>query len=498
VTDRPSRKLSRRTVLGALGVGVVGAVAGTSWYELSKDSNPRITLSQWTSSRGQHYYVAHRGSGDVRPEHTVQAYEAAQDWGAKAMEISTSSTSDGVLICMHDLTYDRTTNATGTIRDLPSSFLNNVGVLQPQLGPAWTNAPLPKVPLFEDVLKRFGGHLILCVEPKRDDDYTRMIALVDKYQLHDSVIVKLFHTSTNFDAAKAAGYPLFAYLSSADVSVDSIAKLARRLNNSTDYLVIPSSTSDNQEYLPEKLVAAAVETGVPVWVYPIHRRSEADRYFSLGVAGAISGSVGYSRGAVRRLTADSWRSGAIAPGELTRQPANFRYAPKWGPEGEFTFAAQGVQHFITLGQFAPVANADQSYNIEFEARWDVLPADLGTNISIAFGHSDDRYYEHQLGNSNGYHAILRANGSLELYKHVVGVRTGTQLGDAVITSTPQPGQWMKFRIEVQPTSIKWTRMDLDPQPVVTAEDSQFRGGYLHLGRTSNDASLTLRNLLVGK
>src|SRR5664280_186725 len=132
-----SRRVSRRTLLAA-GVGVVGAGVAVGWYEASGGSGEPLTVERWAGSRGDRYFIGHRGSGDVRPEHTMEAYDAARHWRAEAIEVSTSSTSDGVLICMHDLTYDRTTNARGTILDIPSSALSRIGVRQAQLGPVWT------------------------------------------------------------------------------------------------------------------------------------------------------------------------------------------------------------------------------------------------------------------------------------------------------------------------------------------------------------------------
>jgi glycerophosphoryl diester phosphodiesterase len=416
------------------------------------------------------------------------------------MELSASSTSDGVLICMHDLTYDRTTNFKGVIHDLPSSVLSQVRVVQPQLGPAWTRAPLPEVPLLEQALTELGGHAVLCVEPKRDDDYEAVVALIRKHKLLDSVMIKLYYQSKNLDTARQAGLPVFAYLGQGDVSVAAIQALAARLDPATDCLVIPSGSTDAEEYLPDELVAAAVRTGVPVWVYPVHRRSEADRYYAQGVEGVITASMGYSAGTVRRRTAVDWAAEAIAVGEITREPATTAYAPSWTADGTFTLAARGVQHFVTLGQLSPLKDAatkgSQRYRIDFEARWDTLPGDLGSCLSIAFAHADDRYYEHQLGNSDGYHAMLRANGSLELYRHSAGSRVGTQLGRQITTADPSPGQWMRFRVEVAADRMTWSRTDLSSPAVITATDTAYRGGYLHIGRSSNDGSLSFRNLTV--
>src|SRR4051812_18623398 len=191
--------VSRRAVLGGLGLtAAAAALGGTGAYLLGDHQaagSTRLDVAGWRRIRGNRYYIGHRGAGDVRPEHTMPSYQAAADWGARALEVSASSTSDGVLVCMHDLTLDRTTNATGPVAAKSWAQLHDIGVRQPQLGPAWMREPLTPIPRFEDVLETFGGRLVLCVEAKRYDDFPLMMDLIAKHGLQKSVIVKAFHLS---------------------------------------------------------------------------------------------------------------------------------------------------------------------------------------------------------------------------------------------------------------------------------------------------------------
>ncbi len=54
--------------------------------------------------------VAHRGASAYAPEHTLEAYRLALEQGADFVEQDLAVTKDGVLVCIHDLTLDRTTN----------------------------------------------------------------------------------------------------------------------------------------------------------------------------------------------------------------------------------------------------------------------------------------------------------------------------------------------------------------------------------------------------
>jgi glycerophosphoryl diester phosphodiesterase len=66
--------------------------------------------------------VAHRGASAYAPEHTLAAYRLAIDQGADYVEQDLAVTSDGVLICLHDDTLERTTDVEEVF---PSRFVLN-------------------------------------------------------------------------------------------------------------------------------------------------------------------------------------------------------------------------------------------------------------------------------------------------------------------------------------------------------------------------------------
>jgi glycerophosphoryl diester phosphodiesterase len=54
--------------------------------------------------------IAHRGASAYAPEHTAAAYRLALTQGADYVEQDLAVTKDGVLVCLHDDTLERTTN----------------------------------------------------------------------------------------------------------------------------------------------------------------------------------------------------------------------------------------------------------------------------------------------------------------------------------------------------------------------------------------------------
>ncbi len=62
--------------------------------------------------------IAHRGSSEQHPEHTLRAYEQAVTDGADGVECDVRLSSDGHLVCIHDRTLDRTSNGKGVVSQL--------------------------------------------------------------------------------------------------------------------------------------------------------------------------------------------------------------------------------------------------------------------------------------------------------------------------------------------------------------------------------------------
>jgi glycerophosphoryl diester phosphodiesterase len=66
--------------------------------------------------------VAHRGASAYAPEHTLDAYRLAIEQKADFVEQDLAVTKDGVLVCIHDLTLERTTNVEEVF---PSRFVED-------------------------------------------------------------------------------------------------------------------------------------------------------------------------------------------------------------------------------------------------------------------------------------------------------------------------------------------------------------------------------------
>lgn len=82
----------------------------TRWSALTLAALMLVSAVSPSHGQAKKVNVAHRGASAYAPEHTLAAYTLALAQGADFVEQDLAVTKDGVLICLHDPTLDRTTN----------------------------------------------------------------------------------------------------------------------------------------------------------------------------------------------------------------------------------------------------------------------------------------------------------------------------------------------------------------------------------------------------
>lgn len=479
---------SRRAFLTASALLTMG-FAPSGCGSAAKEPTAALTVERWRRERAEWFSIAHRGCGDVRPEHTLPAYEQALAWGAQVLEISVCQTKDQVLVCHHDLTLERLTSLTGAVADRTYGEISAVPVVLPRLGPGWQGHGAVVIPRLDDVLDAVAGRAILCIEAKDNAAYPGMIAALRERDLLGSTIAKVHYASPRLAEAKAAGLPVFAYLGSmSEATPANVRLLGRTLDPHTDVMVLPTGKSET--LIDDGLLREAVASGIPVWVFPVHRRWEVDHFRSRGAQAVVSSNIGYTSAAVPPARSATWADGKLASGQLTKDPASDAYALGWPEAGVVSLKVQGTQSFLTLGDLGPVALQGEPAYLSVEVRVDQMPADRDSNLTLAFGHVDDRYYEHRQGQLDGYHAMLRFSGGLELRRHRVGAAAGDLLGTAWCPA-PKLGEWVGLRLALVGDRVTWSRTDTQSSVTATCAGN---AGYLTIGRSSTDGVVSLRNI----
>jgi len=157
-------KWSGALLLG--GIIIMSALYGTP--EWSKGERGQDLSRQKTT---RPLVMAHRGGAGLWPENTMLAFERARDLGVDVIELDVHSTSDEVLVVMHDATVERTTNGVGRINDLTLAEIKKLDA-----GYRWSNDGMKTfpwrgkgltVPTLDEVLTRLPA-MGFNIEPKQE------------------------------------------------------------------------------------------------------------------------------------------------------------------------------------------------------------------------------------------------------------------------------------------------------------------------------------------
>ncbi|MFJ3084358.1 glycerophosphodiester phosphodiesterase [Streptomyces halstedii] len=431
------------------------------------------------------FYIAHRGSGMEYPEHTMAAYEAALTSGVKAIEVSAGVTADGIPVCMHDPTLNRTTTGTGNLSDMVySSLINTVQVnVSSILGQGWKPQPLTNL---RDVLDRFMGRVIIFLEPKSNQAVPIIQKMLQDYypNANQSVVWKNYYSNPSFDLMKSRGFKTWGYVDAGttDAQMASVDHLI-------DYWGVPSAMTNTRKQ-------EIVSKGKPVICWEVHRRSQRDTLVGLGVQGMMCAQYKWCSTDYQILKKDNWATAVKAPGDMSRIYYDGTRDMKYSGTGEVFFNV--LSEAALVGSCSIPTFPTNGYRVTFEMAYDG-PVPTNEHAGVAFGKPDDSEYRFSQANaSGGYHMLLRGSGSLELYSHAPGSTAGTQLSIAA-SAAPVAGQWMKFTVDVTPAQVKITRTDVTPNVSVSSTNATYRGGYIHIseGSISNLANKPRwRNLTV--
>lgn len=135
--------------------------------------------------------IAHRGASGHAPEHTFAAYDLALQLGCDFLEQDLQMTRDGVLVCVHDETLDRTASGcTGRIIEQSWADIRacDVGSWFNRANPqrARTEYVGQRIPTLDAVLARYRERSAFYVETKKPEEAPGMeAALLDLLARHD-------------------------------------------------------------------------------------------------------------------------------------------------------------------------------------------------------------------------------------------------------------------------------------------------------------------------
>ncbi|MDO4916628.1 MAG: glycerophosphodiester phosphodiesterase family protein [Rothia sp. (in: high G+C Gram-positive bacteria)] len=532
--------LTRRKALlfsGATAALTGSALAGGSPAQATDPvgtTQPTTSLTEQFLAQPQ-FVIAHRGAGDVNPEHTSYAYQRAILKGAQAIEISVRCTLDGQLVCMHDNALRRiTTEKTGYVSSITLAELKRAMVdTRDFLG---SGTPLVNITTLTealDVIKAtatggafgsVGPNAVLFIEAKDAGAQAQLLEVLQDRGLQDQVVIKIYRNGAGgFDPesgfakyAKNLGFKTWCYFDAND-SLANIRNLVR--SSYVDLVGVPFfETVNGRTYasMTDSQISAVVALGKPVIAWETHRRSVRERLAALGVRGFMSPNPYWLAGGGTSpdlaLAAGRRLDGMLPAGQ--QDVANM---PVW--EKGALIHRQTYDESMLLGPLSHrVETSGGSYVVYFNLHWEnSLPSTDWQYGYVAFGRTDDSPFgiggKFDLANPNAgayvlavrpHAAVIDEKGAyrtgdlVQLLRFDAGNSVPVPLATVALKTPLVADQDITCKIIVRPETITF-EADGIRSPAVT--DAQYRGSFIHFGRYhGNDVGggLALSNVVTYK
>lgn len=236
--------------------------------------------------------IAHRGSRVLWPENTEISFRGAYELGYRHFETDIHITADEVLVCCHDPTVDRTTNASGRVEQLTVDEIQSLdaGYRHSTTEGYTYRDDGVSVPTLDWLLTTFPD-VSLVVDMKSDGLAHPLADLIEDLEAHNRLIVGSFSDArlAEFRAVTAGRVATSVGPTQARKWLLS-SRVGRGVAGEASVLQLPVR-SRGLRVVDEKLVRAAHRSGLQVHVWTVNRRSEMERLLDMGVDGLITDRV---------------------------------------------------------------------------------------------------------------------------------------------------------------------------------------------------------------
>ena len=167
-------------------IASIALIAAISW---SVSGEPRpftdvFVLPDARLDQGPVGICAHRGLNRYAPENTYASAALCVELGFPYVEVDVRTTSDGVLVVLHDETVDRTTDGSGRVDAMSWEEVSRLDAGS-WFGPAYAGQRVPKL---SDFLAWSKGKIDVYLDVK-DADAAALLAAVRSSGMHDRVFL---------------------------------------------------------------------------------------------------------------------------------------------------------------------------------------------------------------------------------------------------------------------------------------------------------------------
>ena len=119
------------------------------------------------------FIIAHRGASGYEPENTLRSFKRALQMGANMIELDVYQCKSGQVVVIHDSTIDRTTNGSGSVKDLTFAQLQKYDAGKGE-----------RIPLLSQVFDLVNNQIPIMIELKEANAAKPVAHLIEQY-VHD-------------------------------------------------------------------------------------------------------------------------------------------------------------------------------------------------------------------------------------------------------------------------------------------------------------------------
>ncbi len=239
--------------------------------------------------------IAHQGGDGLRPSNTLAAFAHAVELGVDVLEMDLHSTSDGVLVTIHDTTVDRTTDGTGLVNDYTFADLQTLdaGYNWPTL---YEDSTYPyrgqgiTIPALEDIFEQFPDQRYnIEIKQQEPSLIEPLCTMLRDYDLTQRTLVAAFSDDTvvEFRAACPEVATALSQKEVVPIVVLSTFGLGGTWNPSGTALQIPE-TRFNLTVLKRSVIRSAQRKGIHVHAWTINETTDIQRILEMDVDGIIT------------------------------------------------------------------------------------------------------------------------------------------------------------------------------------------------------------------
>jgi glycerophosphoryl diester phosphodiesterase len=176
----------------------IAAASAAAWAGSKAISKPQKRETKEALQFERPIIIAQHGGAGLAPEHSLQAFNKAQELGVDGFTVSVRLTKDEEIIAFHDATVDRITNGSGYVKDMTLEELKQLNIgynfegleeVNPYLEEATTVLTL------RELFETFSDKLFILSIEDSPDTYegslmpSKLWRLIEELDVHYQIIV---------------------------------------------------------------------------------------------------------------------------------------------------------------------------------------------------------------------------------------------------------------------------------------------------------------------